>query len=126
VERDTPAATPTIPAAEQGPRKLFSKPAERREDMRRVTSASAVTSSRVNRPAPLRAQRCGPSLRPGNPAGTGAERENRFRRDEPAQENAPRKLFSKPAERRKTVRRVITASAVTNSRANKPAPRRTQ
>jgi hypothetical protein len=32
VERDTPAATPTIPAAEQGPRKLFSKPAERREE----------------------------------------------------------------------------------------------
>ncbi|WP_370540991.1 THUMP domain-containing protein, partial [Aquitalea sp. ASV15] len=101
VEGDTPAATPTIPAAvEQGPRKLFSKPAERRED-----SAPRDKHFRRDEPpreqAPRRFERndaarhYDPEILPA----PSAERENRFRRDEPAAENAPRKLFSKPAGR---------------------------
>ena len=101
MERDTPAAAPTIPAAEQGPRKLFSKPAERRED-------SAPRDNRFRRDEPPReqaprrferndaARHYDPEILPAPTA----ERENRFRRDEPAQQNAPRKLFAKPTERR--------------------------
>ena len=101
VERDTPETAPTIPAAEQGPRKLFSKPAERRAD-------SAPRDNRFRRDEPPReqaprrferndaARHYDPEILPA----PSVERENRFHRDEPAQENAPRKLFAKPAERR--------------------------
>jgi 23S rRNA G2445 N2-methylase RlmL len=93
VERDVPAATtPTIPAAvEQGPRKLFSKPAERNPQ------AAARDDSFRREEAPRRFER-EEQHSPRSYDKTPIERENRFRSDDAApQEQAPRKLFSKPA-----------------------------
>jgi len=93
VERDTPAAsTPTIPAAvEQGPRKLFSKPAER------SAPPAARDDSFRREAAPRRFER-EEQHSPRSYDKAPLERENRFRSDDAApQEQAPRKLFSKPA-----------------------------